>query len=93
MACSSLKQIYRNILCGGLTSAQLDSPTAITFVYLKGSYDLFYSYMKKRSNHFMPHGLLQSQLDTLEDPSGTGCITVDAGQTTTEIVNYVLDHK
>lgn len=61
MACSALKQKYRDRLAHGLPE--------LRFVYLKGSFDLIQSRMMAREGHFMNPVLLQSQFDDLEEPA------------------------
>jgi len=60
IACSALKRKYRDIL-------RSNNPT-MRFIYLKGTYDLIYNRISKRSHQYMPSSLLQSQFDTLEEP-------------------------
>ena len=60
IACSALKKKYRDNL-------RSNNP-AMKFIYLKGSYDLIYSRIAKRSHQYMPASLLKSQFDTLEEP-------------------------
>ncbi|WP_316851352.1 gluconokinase [Pedobacter agri] len=60
IACSALKKKYRDNL-------RSNNPT-MKFIYLKGSYDLIYSRIAKRSHQYMPASLLKSQFDTLEEP-------------------------
>jgi gluconokinase len=60
MACSALKQTYRDYLMHGCDEVKL--------VYLKGSYDLLSQRLAQRRGHFMPAGLLTSQFATLEEP-------------------------
>lgn len=61
LACSALKENYRKILQQGI-------PQTITWVFLEGSENTIRERMKRRSDHFMPETLLQSQLKTLEKP-------------------------
>ena len=61
LACSALKQKYRDRLVAGLPHAR--------FIYLKGSLELIRSRLVQRRNHFMPAGLLESQFADLEEPS------------------------
>ena len=61
VACSALKRVYRDILIGQRPDAVL--------VYLRGSKALITERLKARKGHFMPPGLLDSQFDTLEEPS------------------------
>lgn len=60
IACSALKKKYRDNL-------RSNNPS-MRFIYLKGSYDLIYSRIAKRSHQYMPASLLKSQFDTLEEP-------------------------
>lgn len=60
IACSALKKKYRDNL-------RSNNPS-MKFIYLKGSYDLIYSRIAKRSHQYMPASLLKSQFDTLEEP-------------------------
>ncbi|KAI8084997.1 shikimate kinase [Halteromyces radiatus] len=64
VTCSSLRKVYRDILCQVPTDK-----TKVTFVYLKGSPELLAERMGARKNHFFGASLLQSQLDTLEEPN------------------------
>jgi carbohydrate kinase (thermoresistant glucokinase family) len=76
IACSALKQRYRGVLAR-------DRPE-VTFVHLRTSAALIAERLRHRAGHFMPPELLQSQLDTLEEP--TDGITVDAGPPPATIV-------
>ena len=58
VACSALKQNYRDQLAGSIESQ-------CEWVLLNGSFALIESRMKSR-NHFMPVELLQTQFDILE---------------------------
>ncbi|MBA3624109.1 MAG: gluconokinase [Methylibium sp.] len=60
LACSALKRSYRETLTAGRDGVRL--------VYLRGDAELISRRMKQRHGHFMPSALLQSQLDTLEEP-------------------------
>jgi len=62
LACSALKKEYRSLLSEDLP---VDS---ILWIYLHAEFEVLKKRMEKRS-HFMPVGLLQSQLDTLEPPT------------------------
>jgi len=61
LACSALKESYRTLLASKCKD--------ITWVYLKGSYELIHSRLEERERHYMKSNLLQSQLDTLEEPN------------------------
>lgn len=71
VACSALKQQYRDILAEGLTS--------LRFVYLRGTPALIAERMRARQGHFMPPALLDSQFATLEEPRDATVVEVDAG--------------
>jgi carbohydrate kinase (thermoresistant glucokinase family) len=79
MACSALRRRYRDVL-------RASAPTTV-FVHLDGSRDLLESRLRTRAGHFMPVGLLDSQLDTLEpladDEAG---VVVDIAPPLTEVV-------
>jgi gluconokinase len=80
LACSALKERYRRIL-------QSAGP-GVMFVYLKGSYDLFYSRLADRMEHYLKADMLQSQFKDLEEP--TDALTIDAGLSVGEIVDDVM---
>jgi gluconokinase len=79
MACSALKQTYRDYLIRGRDEVKL--------VYLKGSYDLLSQRLAQRQGHFMPKELLASQFATLEEPQ-QGLI-VDAAITPEALVGLI----
>lgn len=81
LACSALKQSYRDVL--------VSRSRNVGFVYLKGSYDLILERMKKRGGHFMKPEMLKSQFDTLEEPADA--ITLDVENTVDEIVKKALE--
>ncbi|MEY4485027.1 MAG: hypothetical protein RL693_2479 [Verrucomicrobiota bacterium] len=83
LACSALKQQYRELLRSG------DAPETLKFVYLKGSQELIASRMAARKGHFMPTTLLDSQFATLEEPQDA--IIVDVALTPEEIVSAILN--
>lgn len=80
LSCSALKESYRTILCsaGG----------ADRVVYLYGSYDLIHQRIARRSDHYMPAQLLQSQFDDLQEP--TDCIAISITTAPQEIINNIL---
>ncbi len=61
LACSALKRSYRDRLMQGAPE--------ISLIYLQGGYEEILSRMHQRQGHFMPPSLLQSQLDTLQEPT------------------------
>lgn len=81
IACSALKKSYRNSLMKALKNQ-------MEFVYLEGSKEEILSRLEERKGHFMPPGLLDSQLDTLEVPLHS--ITVSIKETPTKIVSEII---
>jgi ribose 5-phosphate isomerase A len=72
VTCSALKRSYREIITGGRPEVRL--------VYLRGGRDLMVEHLAGRLGHFMPPSLLQSQIDTLEEPGpDEEPLTVEAG--------------
>jgi gluconokinase len=61
IACSALKRSYRDVLRAEAKD--------LRFVFLKGQRSLIAERLANRRGHFMPASLLESQLDTLEEPS------------------------
>ncbi len=62
LACSALKEEYRDLLLKGIADARL--------VYLRGSESLIASRLSTREGHYMNPQLLASQFATLEEPRG-----------------------
>ncbi len=60
LACSALRQVYRERLAADLPS--------LRFIYLHGSRETIRTRLESRSNHFMSPTLLDSQFATLEEP-------------------------
>jgi gluconokinase len=83
--CSSLKRSYRDVLRGG------GDDKDVCFVYLKGSYDVLRERLTTRTGHFFDPSLLQSQLDTLEEPGADEAITVSIELSPEQIVDDVLE--
>ncbi|MGH8677237.1 MAG: gluconokinase [Burkholderiales bacterium] len=67
LACSALKQAYRDRLADGLCD--------LFWIHLKGDFELIDARLKARRGHYMPPSLLRSQFATLEEPRDA--ITVD----------------
>lgn len=70
IACSALKKIYRDTLRGDekVTSDTQFLPIKTYFLYLKGSKEALQARMSARKGHFMTERMLNSQLQTLEEP-------------------------
>ena len=71
LACSALKQIYRDKLRAGDDSSQMQ------FVFLDGTFELINERMSRRKNHYMPVSLLQSQFAALEPPADAVRVSID----------------
>jgi len=69
LACSALKQRYRDRLQQGLRD--------VRWVHLKGDMALIRSRLEQRKGHYMNPALLQSQFDALEAPLDALIIDVD----------------
>jgi len=63
LACSALKQKYRDTLSADMP------PAAITFVWLDTPKEIIAERLAARHHEFMNPNLLQSQFDTLEPPA------------------------
>jgi len=81
LACSALKQSYRDMLISDLENA--------FYVYLQGDYDLIHHRMQQRQ-HYMKAGMLRSQFDALEEPQDG--MTLDIQNSPEEIVDKILAH-
>jgi gluconokinase len=81
MACSALKEKYRQTLMQGRKDIKL--------IYLKGEKELIAERVKKRGGHFVNPILLDSQLADLEEPKDA--ITVDIRKTPDEIVREIME--
>ena len=80
LACSALKEQYRQQLMNGNDGVQI--------VYLKGSYDLIWSRMEERADHYMKPQMLKSQFDALEEP--TNALTLDISIPLDDIVQKII---
>lgn len=78
LACSALKEKYRNYL-------RINEQ--IKVVYLKGSFEQIEERLSERKNHYMPVKLLQSQFDALEEPQDA--LIVDISHTPQEIIQII----
>ena len=80
LACSALKESYRRQL--------LEGNPGVLVVYLKGSYELIWSRMADRKDHFMKPQMLKSQFESLEEPAGA--LVVDISKPVEELVEEIL---
>lgn len=79
IACSTLKESYRKMLCGDLRGCE--------YVYLKGKYDLILERMRQRE-HFMKPAMLRSQFNILEEPEDA--LTVQINQPVDQIIEKII---
>jgi gluconokinase len=67
LACSALKESYRDLLVLN---------ERVRLVYLKGNYELIRKRLNERQGHYMNPKLLDSQFETLEEPTDALCVDV-----------------
>lgn len=77
IACSALKASYREIL------------KEAEFIFLYGSPKLLADRINQRSGHYMPPGLLQSQLETLEVPKDA--LALNVVESPQKLVEQIID--
>jgi len=83
IVCSALKSRYRARLREG-------NP-GLTFIYLKGSYDLILERMQARPGHFFKPQMLVTQFEALEEPSEEAdVIVIPIDQKLPEVVDAVI---
>lgn len=69
LACSALKQGYRDRLSNGTPE--------IRWIYLKGGFELIRKRLEARKGHYMKAGLLESQFAALEEPQDAFNIDIE----------------
>jgi gluconokinase len=69
LACSALKQAYRERLLAGNARTGL--------VYLRGDYELIWERMRNRQDHYMGAEMLRSQFDDLDEPAGALTVNIE----------------
>ena len=79
LACSALKQSYRNILSAGLS---------LRIVYLRGTYEQMRQHILARHGHFAGESILAGQFADLEEPKDA--LTLDVSHTPEELVAEVV---
>ena len=80
LACSALKDEYREILSAGLK---------VQFIYLKGTFELIRSRLQARQGHFAGESILADQFAVLQEPHDA--LVVDLRDTPEEIVATILE--
>jgi len=81
IACSALKKSYRAFL-------KQDRDNVI-FVYLRGDEKTILERLSSREGHFAGTDLLESQLETLEEPENV--LSVDISKQPEEITNFIIE--
>jgi gluconokinase len=82
LACSALKQNYRDTLAAGMPEETLH------FVWLDGSPELLAKRLAARHHEYMNPNLLKSQFDTLEPPADA--LRVNVAGSPDEVVKDIL---
>ena len=87
LACSALKEKYRQIL-------SWNGKGKVVFIYLEGDKNIILERMKKRKEHFFPLRLLESQFDALEIPLNAITVKIDKSpeKICTEIINKLVSN-
>ncbi len=80
LACSALKELYRQRIARGLQDPEGEGNSELRIVYLKGDANTIEPRLALRSGHFMPASLLASQFAALEEPEQA--MVIDIRQTT-----------
>lgn len=78
IACSALKERYRDVLAGA------------DFIFLNGPREVIEARLQERSSHYMPPSLLDSQLADLEAPEQA--LVLDLRKSPPELVREVQVH-
>jgi gluconokinase len=82
LTCSALKQSYRERLLAGIADARL--------VWLDPPRTLIEDRLALRTGHYMNPKLLDSQLATLEAPTGTGLLHLAGGESADQATEIVM---
>lgn len=83
MACSALKDYYRQILQDGLAAP-------LKIVFLHSDEEVLKQRLSGRTGHFMPQTLLASQVQTLEVPKDA--LQLDIIHSPNELVHQIIQH-
>ncbi|GAC1516650.1 MAG: gluconokinase [Gemmatimonadaceae bacterium] len=85
LACSALRQAYRDVL-----ASSVGEQDVVHFVYLRATADLIAPRLARRRRHFFPPALLASQLEALEEPDDA--LWLDASRAPEDLVRQVARH-
>ncbi|KAF9264184.1 carbohydrate kinase [Marasmius fiardii PR-910] len=103
VTCSALKSYYRDMLRGHKKTTVKTEETEgeeapdpedlpVVFLFLKGKKEMLLDRMTKRKNHYMKANMLNSQLETLEDPEGEeNVIVLDIEDSTEDQLEQVKE--
>jgi gluconokinase len=84
VACSALKQRYRDTLDHGLE---------VRWIYLRGDPAVLQRRLRQRQGHYMKANMLASQLADLQEPAPRSALILDAALPVAAIVAQVLAHN
>jgi gluconokinase len=84
MACSALKQRYRDYLSTGLP--------ALRWVYLHGDREAIAQRLAVRNHGYMPASLLESQFDALEEPDASVALRLDVAPPAQQLAAQVFEY-
>ena len=87
LACSALRQRYRDQLAAGI------DPAALRFVLLDAPRAVLQQRLQQRRGHYMNPALLDSQISTLEQPNfepGSGTLRVSVVQPLDDVVQAIV---
>jgi carbohydrate kinase (thermoresistant glucokinase family) len=79
LACSALKQKYRDLLSAG---------SGVRWIYLRGDRETIRKRLQERTSHFASPSILDSQFADLEEP--VNALAADIRRSPGEIVNALL---
>ena len=83
VACSALKRKYRDIIGAHVGNKRI--------IYLSGDRNLIAKRLASRKNHFMSAALLDSQLETLEEPTvGENALKIDIAGNRDDVLKQIL---
>jgi gluconokinase len=84
IVCSALKKDYRDQLRDG-------NPN-LSFIYMKGDFEVIESRLKARKGHFFKTQMLVTQFETLEEPTAENdVLVVDIDQPLEDVVASTID--
>lgn len=83
LACSALKEAYRRTLQSG-------AQHPLQWVYLDGSRELLHNRLLARKDHYMGADMLDSQLNTLEEPSYGIRVVLQKDRSPQEVIAEIM---